>query len=264
MVETKYSVPGAPRIALLTDLHSHFHDDVIRSLKRNAPALICVAGDLINYSKPLKEGLFLEEKPESLAFLEKCAAVAPTYLSLGNHEKLLHEDDLMLIRRTGVTLLDNNWIEADGMVIGGLTSGQVTYYRGLRKTMPTSERYPCIPSLKNGRSVKSSSAFPPDLSWIKGYAAATGYHILLSHHPEYFPLLPAAIELVLSGHAHGGQWNYYSFTQKRWCGVFAPGQGFRPVYTSGIYQGRLVVSRGLANTVALPRFFNPTEIVFIN
>jgi predicted MPP superfamily phosphohydrolase len=103
----------------------------------------------------------------------------------------------------------------------------------------------------------------PDTTWLTAFSATPGYHILLCHHPEYFPRIPESIELVLSGHAHGGQWRLYNPFKRQWIGVFAPGQGLWPRWTKGVYEGRLVVSAGLSNTVSVPRLFNPTEIVYI-
>ena len=65
------------------------------------------------------------------------------------------------------------------------------------------------------------------------------------------------IDLVISGHAHGGQWRIFGHP------FFAPGQGFFPKYAQGITDGRLIVSRGLANTGPAPRFGNRPELVFI-
>lgn len=112
-------------------------------------------------------------------------------------------------------------------------------------------------------SNKATADIKPDTSWLHDFAASSGYHILLSHHPEYYPFIPSSIDLVLSGHAHGGQWNYYSFKDRRWKGIFAPGQGLFPKYTSGMY-GKMIVSRGLANTTWVPRICNPTEVVYVN
>ena len=89
------------------------------------------------------------------------------------------------------------------------------------------------------------------------YASVDGYHILLSHHPEYYPLVSDKVQLMLSGHAHGGQIRFF----KR--GLYAPGQGWLPKWTKGVYDNRLVVSAGLSNTASpIPRLFNPTEIVY--
>lgn len=114
------------------------------------------------------------------------------------------------------------------MLIGGLTSGKVT-----------------------GRV---------ETDWLEEFSSSPGFHILLCHHPEYIPLIPSGIDLILSGHAHGGQWRFFGR------GVFAPGQGLLPRYTSGVYRedGKtMIVSRGLANTAPVPRFNNPTEVVYV-
>ncbi len=91
----------------------------------------------------------------------------------------------------------------------------------------------------------------------------SGFKILLSHHPEYWEkyIRGKNIDLTVSGHAHGGQWCFLGR------GVYAPGQGLMPKYTHGIYKNAgevLAVSRGMTNTVPIPRFGNPCEIVFIN
>ncbi|MDO4272352.1 MAG: hypothetical protein Q4D16_01675 [Eubacteriales bacterium] len=65
------------------------------------------------------------------------------------------------------------------------------------------------------------------------------------------------IDLVLSGHAHGGQWRIGRQ------GIYAPGQGWFPKLTGGVADGRMVISRGLSNTTKIPRFFNPREIVMV-
>ena len=84
--------------------------------------------------------------------------------------------------------------------------------------------------------------------------------VLICHHPEYYPkyLKDMPIDIIVSGHAHGGQWRFFGR------GVFAPGQGLFPKYTSGVYDGRLVVSRGLKKTIIPPRIFNPREVVIID
>ena len=71
------------------------------------------------------------------------------------------------------------------------------------------------------------------------------------------------IDLVLSGHAHGGQIRLFGQ------GLYSPGQGPLPRYTGGVFKGphgRLVISRGLANTAPppIPRLFNPREVVIID
>lgn len=86
-----------------------------------------------------------------------------------------------------------------------------------------------------------------------------GYKILLDHHPENFECYTRKrdINLVLSGHNHGGQIRLFGK------GVYARNQGIFPHYDGGLYENRLVISRGLANTMPIPRLFNPIEIVIV-
>ena len=70
------------------------------------------------------------------------------------------------------------------------------------------------------------------------------------------------IDLIFSGHCHGGQWRVYSILHREERGVFAPGQGLFPPLTSGLHDGRLLISRGLSNTTFIPRINNPTEIIY--
>ena len=69
------------------------------------------------------------------------------------------------------------------------------------------------------------------------------------------------IDLVLSGHAHGGQIRVMGQ------GIFSPGQGLFPKYTAGIHRGKygsMVISRGLSNPYSyVPRLGNPCEVVYV-
>ena len=91
-------------------------------------------------------------------------------------------------------------------------------------------------------------------------AAENGAKILLCHHPEYYKtyLKDKKIDLIVAGHAHGGQWRLGRLA------AFAPGQGIFPKYTKGVYDKRLVVSTGLKKSGRIPRIFNKPEIVYIN
>jgi predicted MPP superfamily phosphohydrolase len=196
-----------------------------------------------------------------LPFLSACASIAPTFLSLGNHEWMVDQEDLDMIRSTGVTVLDNNWrpITVDGkeIILAGLTSGYVTDYRAFRAESGSPNRYPRQESISGIGGAVHARYHKPETEWLPAFAGQAGYHILLSHHPEYFPLIPDSIDLILSGHAHGGQWRIFGH------GVWSPGQGWWPRWTRGVYCGRLVVSAGLSNTTWIPRIENPTEIVYL-
>ena len=250
MTETIYHLPVPATVALLADLHDRPYFSIIQSLSDHRPAIICIAGDVV-FGDPPKDGsLLIQTQKYVLPFLRACSALAPTFLSLGNHEKAVCEDDLHRIRDTGCILLDNSWTTYNGMVLGGLTSHLVLDFRRLREKKH--ERYP-------DRGSKPRVIKEPETGWLEEFERQAGYRILLCHHPEYYPryLKRRDIDLVLSGHAHGGQWRIGSQ------GIFAPSQGLFPRLTDGVHDGRLVISRGLSNRAPVPRLNNPPEIVYI-
>ena len=259
MVETHYKIPNAPCLVLLADLHGRPFQFVVDILRRHKPDLICIVGDTVYGTHPESDRSPLDTQENVLPFLKACADFAPSFLSLGNHEWMLDDRDLKQISACGLTVLDNDFkvitLNGSRIVIGGLTSAYCLAYRrfvaGLIAEERAEHRYP-------KKECGGHENHAPNTEWLKGFATEKGWHILLSHHPEYWPLIaPHPIELCLSAHAHGGQWRIFNH------GVFAPGQGFWPSLTSGVHEGRLVISRGLSNTAKAPRLFNPTEVVYV-
>lgn len=241
-------------IALVTDLHEHEPSEVLQILRDAKPDVIAVAGDTLErhehgenldkgdrsmLSRLICTGIHLADKlagvrrqkrdvkvENSYRFLQEAGKTAPVVMSLGNHELYLTDEDRTVISVAGVKLLDNDAVEINGILFGGLTSKQIT-----------------------GEM---------DAKFLSDFSAYPGYKILLCHHPEYYPQLQSyPIELTLSGHCHGGQ--------IRVCGrgIFAPGQGLLPKYHHGVYDGRLVVSAGCSNTASIPRWGNETEVVIV-
>lgn len=229
---THYSIPAAIAapltVAQVSDLHEKPYKRVLAALQKATPDLIAITGDLFDY---------LDEAPDALPFLRACASLAPTAYVYGNHERTIAEEDDE-VRATGVTLLQDEAETLCGLAVGGLCSG----FR------------------KRKRQGNLTATPAPDTAFLARFAALDGFKLLLCHHPEYYApyIRDLPIDLTLSGHAHGGQWRI----AKR--GIFAPGQGFFPSYTSGVYDGRLIVSRGLSNTAPIPRLGNPTELVFVH
>ena len=266
MVETVYKIPNAPHIALLADLHGRPYQRIIDRIRCYKPDLICIAGDIIYGTQPENDQSPLYMQVNVIPFLKACSSIAPSFMSLGNHEWMLDEDDLKHISDCGVIVLDNGFrgisFKGKQIVIGGLTSAYCLEYRHFLNEQNLMDqnisRYPNRDTVSISGQRRKACRRVPDTIWLEEFAAQEGYHILLSHHPEYWSFISRyPIELCLSAHAHGGQWRIFGH------GVWTPGQGFWPKLTSGVHDGRLVISRGLSNTARIPRIFNPTEVVFV-
>ena len=223
------------KIAVTADLHGRDGSTALDILAGELPELICAPGDILQETDRYSVRECFNRK--GLDFLAGCRKIAPVYYSIGNHERGMNDENRAILADAGIHLLDNTWTPYGVLTIGGLTSG---YTSGLPKQRNTP---------------------PPDTSFVKKFAMQKGFKLLLCHHPEYWPayIRETSINLTVSGHAHGGQWQI-PFTNQ---GIYAPGQHLFPKYTSGVYQNRLAVSRGMANTVPVPRFFNPCEMLLL-
>ncbi len=217
------------RFAFLSDLHDCDNAVLIKTLKASAPDAVLVGGDFFHSTEKYERGI---------EFLKLCAAEYPTFCSLGNHERKSDIDVARLVKGSGAILLDDRAEDFEGIRLGGLSSGY--------KHMEVQGHFEKTPA--------------PNLEWLEKFSHLRGTKILLSHHPEYYPryIKDKNIDLTLSGHAHGGQWRFFGR------GVFAPGQGIFPKYTSGIYDGKFIVSRGLGNQTSFPRINNEEEIIIID
>ena len=248
-------------LALLSDLHNADPEPVLSSLRAHTPSLICITGDVLYGGRPEDDRSPLETQTNVLPFLSACAAIAPTFMSLGNHEWMVDQEDLSTITATGVKVLDNDWksISVDGkeIILAGLTSSYVTDYRRFKEKAHSSDRYPRQESISGIGGAVHARDHKPETEWLSSFAAQPGLRVVMSHHPEYLPLIPSSVDLILSGHAHGGQWRVFNH------GAWAPGQGWWPRWTRGVYENRMVVSAGLSNTTWIPRIWNPTEIVYL-
>ena len=220
-------VPKNPLcLALVADLHDEVPKGLWEALVEKKPDVVLFTGDVVHGEGQGENGL---------RFLKECSAHFLTCCSLGNHEFKYGADFREAIRETGAILLDDAYIKIEGLVIGGLTTG-----------------------FSKEKQCTFSKTPKPNLGWLDEFCEQKGYRILLSHHPEYFELLKNYdIDLILSGHAHGGQWRFFGLP------IFAPGQGIFPKYTSGFYENKMFVSRGVTNAAPVPRIGNKTEVVFL-
>lgn len=91
------------------------------------------------------------------------------------------------------------------------------------------------------------------------------FTVLMSHRPERIDeYLSYSFDLILCGHAHGGQWRLPGLIN----GLLAPNQGLFPKYAGGQYDFEdttMIVSRGLAReSTRVPRIYNPPELVVVD
>ena len=249
---TEYSIDCekikiSKKFAIISDLHGEDPFEAIEILRLAAPDVILAPGDIFERVDGISDKMnAMNEK--GFLLLSEAVKIAPTFYSVGNHEiggthswtmpfrrkhprkAVWSENNLERLNATGAVMLDDSYIFFDGLAIGGLSTGIL------------------------------NENCKPDLLWLNEFCRAGCPKILLCHHPEYYGkyLRKRDIDIVVSGHAHGGQWRFFGR------GVFAPGQGLFPKHTRGIYENRLVVGTGLKRGGVIPRIFNSPEVVLLN
>ena len=220
------------RITQISDLHNkEFGKDNCRLLalaEAQMPDLIALTGDLTDSYHPNLE--------KALDTAERLTKLAPCYYVTGNHEhrmsrdkqerffRGLEERGVILLRNEAVTL----GVGKDFRLLGlDCNLGKMDLLYALMADRPAEE-----------------------------------LNVLLAHKPNYAKEYEkSGVDLVLTGHAHGGQWRFPGVGA-----LYAPGQGLFPKYTAGMYRlGKTVlcVSRGLGNSSFPLRIENKPEIVTV-
>ncbi len=229
------------KIVQLTDLHNMEFGDknrrLINKINKLQPNLVCMAGDMLN------------RDDESLTvvtdLIKQLAEKYKVFFSLGNHEtdyeKNFSTDLKRPLEEAGAVVLDNEYqeIEINGnkMYIGGISS------------------YGLIEPSGDGSEYR----------FMKEFEQLDGFKLLMCHIPAGMLLWKGLetwnVDLVLSGHEHGGQIILPVIGP-----LFSQDEGFFPTYTSGQYEiagHTLILSRGLGNSNRfVPRFNNIPEIVY--
>lgn len=228
------------RIAQVSDLHNAEFGDgnqrLLDMLREAEPDMIAITGDLIDSRKT--------NIAVALAFAEEAVRIAPCYYVSGNHEARVPEYRELKagLEAAGVTVLDDARVEIE-------ISGKSITIIGVND-----------PSFLADYLTSDAAVMDRKLSELS--SEDTGFTILLSHRPELFDTHAAHdMDLVLTGHAHGGQ-----FRLPLIGGLIAPNQGLFPKYDDGLYSEgntNMIVSRGLGNSIIPFRFNNRPEVVLI-
>lgn len=232
--EAVQNYPDGYRIVQISDLHNAVfgrdHRTLFEKITELAPDMIVITGDIVDANHT--------DIDAAVDLVEQITKLCPVYYVTGNHEYWLDEDERRRLfaemEQAGAVLLLN-----EAAVINA--SGGTFTLIGL-----------------DDRNLADGTL----TSLLSGCDGET-LRIVLAHEPQYIEKYAAAgADLVLSGHAHGGQ-----FILPLIGPVAAPDQGLFPQYTSGAYRmGDLTmfVSRGLGNSIIPVRLFNDPELVCID
>lgn len=231
-------VTAPVRLAVLTDLHACFYGegqaDLLSAVAEQSPDLVLLGGDIVDDDPGMPEERALET-------VEALAARWPVYYVTGNHEFW-----------TGRVEEVKDRLRARGAVV----------LEGVCRTVEAA-----------GQTIQVAGVDDPavgEAAWRAQLSAAAAgvdgehFSLLLTHRPERVEdYAGLGFDLILAGHAHGGQWRVPGLIN----GLIAPDQGLFPRYAGGRYrlgESVLVVSRGLAReSTRVPRLFNRPELVVV-
>ena len=229
------------RIVQVSDLHNteigEENTKLLKLIENAKPDIIVITGDIVDS--------YHTDVEVSLRFVEKAVRIAPCYYVTGNHEARFSKEFFQSfeekLKEYGVQVLHDEsvMLEKDGeyILLAGLDD-------------PT--------FASNHKGIRYSNLS----THIKELFSEEGFHILLSHRPELFETyVEADVDLVFSGHAHGGQ-----FRLPFVGGLVAPNQGFFPEYDAGLFLEdgtNMVVSRGIGNSIIPVRFHNRPEVIVV-
>lgn len=230
------------RIAQISDLHNaQFGENnhkLITMLRNTQPDIIAITGDVVDASRT--------DIDVAIAFAAEAVKIAPCYYVTGNHEAAIGNAEYERLenglKSAGVVILHDEMIEVS-------QEGNTIQLIGVDDSSFT-DRYSApeaIMATKLNRLAENKDS----------------YAVLLSHRPELFEVYcDARVDLVLSGHAHGGQFRIPCIG-----GVIAPNQGLFPKYDAGTFtkaDTHMIVSRGIGNSIIPLRINNRPEIVVVN
>lgn len=219
------AIRQAFRVVQISDLHdARFGKEqsrLIQTIREAKPDYIVITGDLFNRRNHKASKHVFE-------LIKGILDIAPVYFAEGNHECVMLEDGehyLSQLSDLGVNVLRNAYANVPHCRIVGL-----------KQFASTGE--------------------------IKRLLSKNRCNIVLSHRPERIDICSdSGADVVLCGHAHGGQLRFGHH------GMYAPQQGFFPKYTEGWHQQKntkMYVSRGLGNTIPIPRVFDTPELNVID
>lgn len=228
------------KIAVVSDLHNaqfgNNNSQLVEKIKKEHPDIIAITGDFVDSNRT--------DIKIAIQLVSQLTEIAPCYYVTGNHEAWIKEKynelEKGLIAEDVVALHDN---------VIQLTKGSESIQIAGMDDPDFTDRYTYIQ-----KSMVQTR--------ICNMSLSDEYCILLSHRPETFEsYVSEEVDLVLSGHAHGGQFRVPFIG-----GIIAPDQGLFPKFDAGKYIKNntiMIVSRGIGNSIIPVRFNNRPEIVIV-
>ena len=228
------------RIVQISDFHNaqigKDNEKLISLIEKAEPDIIAITGDIVDWRRT-----DIELTKE---FVLQIMKIAPCYYVSGNNESYITEkyDVKNILADMGVTVLEDETqhleIEGEKILLAGVDD----------------------PAFSDNYS--SADSVPIMQTKLEELMSDDIYTVLLSHRPELFGVYcEYEADLVLSGHAHGGQFRIPFIG-----GLYAPDQGFFPEYDAGLYtdgKTNMLVSRGIGNSKIPVRFNNRPEVIVI-
>ena len=228
------------KIAVVSDLHNaqfgNNNSQLVEKIKKECPDIIVITGDFVDSNRTDIE--------IAIQLASQLTGIAPCYYVTGNHEAWIKEQYKELEKRLiadDVVILHDHVIQ--------LTKGSETIQ---------------IAGLDDPDCTDRDTYIQESMvqTKISNMSLSNEYSILLSHRPEMFEAyVSEEVDLVLSGHAHGGQFRVPFIG-----GIVAPNQGLFPEFDAGKYIKNntvMIVSRGIGNSIIPVRFNNRPEIVIV-
>ncbi len=230
------------KIVHLSDLHNtelgKDNEKLLKIIKEQKPDAVFVTGDSI-------DGFYTNIQIPINLFKETLK-ICDVYFVVGNHESRvninIHTEFIDALTEIGVIVLKDSsaYIKKDEEKIQVIGLKDASEYKA---------------DYNNDYGDKITEA-------INNLDDKNTFSILLSHHPELFPEYKnTEVDLVFSGHAHGGQFRLPFIG-----GVIAPEQGLFPKYDAGIFAENnttMIVSRGLGNSIIPIRINNSPEVIVV-
>lgn len=228
------------KIAQISDFHNSnsnkLKNSIINNLKNEKPNIIVITGDYID--------TYNTNIDIALDFIAQIKGLAPIYYVRGNHETRIDEYSVFetKIKSEGVVVLKDEKIilenSNNSIELIGLDDPSAYIPKSMLKEKES------IINEKVKYLIQDSDNFK----------------VALCHRPELFNIyVENNIDLVFTGHAHGGQIRIPFIG-----GIFAPNQGFMPQYTSGVYSQddtNMIVSRGIGKSKIPFRINNRPELI---